>query len=94
MNMAVKVAKTHRPRVKEADEPRTVETLVRQLVACAQQVEKPPTASTQSGTPSDEEESGEVLVDCEIDGVRHACSPARTTLLPCASVRANARSRG
>jgi len=74
--MGAKAINDRRPRIKERDEPQPLETLVRKLVAQAQHAAPAhPATATPIGTEVDEQ-SGEVLVDCEVDGVR--CVLART----------------
>ncbi len=63
--MGVKVVK--RVRSTEHDDRRAFDTLVRQLVSQAEHVA--PAQQTSAGSEKDEE-SGEVLVDYEVDGVR------------------------
>jgi DNA-binding CsgD family transcriptional regulator len=86
--MGAKLAKTQRPRPIERDESHSVETLVRQLVAHAcQAAQSPaPTVPHENGA---QDESGEVLVDCEVDGVR--CVLARTRRAPAESVHLSPR---
>jgi two-component system, NarL family, nitrate/nitrite response regulator NarL len=67
--MDVKVAKNRRSQTKELEDPRAFETLVRQLVAHAQHVAPSPAQPTRTAGENDEA-SGEVLFDCEVDGVR------------------------
>jgi DNA-binding NarL/FixJ family response regulator len=63
-NMSVKPANSRRDRVKEQHDPPDVEALVRKLVAHAKHVGS-------SARPSENQDaSEEVLVDCEVDGVR------------------------
>jgi DNA-binding CsgD family transcriptional regulator len=77
-----------RPRTKERDEPQPLETLVRKLVAQAQHAALPTT--TTIGDEVDDQ-SDEVLVDCEVDGVR--CVLARTHNPPADALHLSPRER-
>ena len=79
-HMGAKVAKSQRSRTNEQADPRALETLVRELVAQARHVAPPPQV-TRTGS-EQEEESGEILIDCEVDGVR--CVLARAHHSPAA----------
>src|SRR5262245_57417755 len=74
--MGSKVARDRAPRSKPQDDPPEFETLVRQLVAHAQHIAHTPAHQAEEGREK-EEPSGDVLVDCEVDGVR--CVLARTS---------------
>jgi DNA-binding CsgD family transcriptional regulator len=74
---SAKPARGHRPRPKEQEEPRAVETLVRQLVAHAQHTGSPPAHSTSSAGEPDE--ASDVLFDCEVDGVRCVLARAKNS---------------
>lgn len=73
--MGAKLANSRTCRTKEPEAPRAVETLVRKLVAHAEHVAPPPTRPARPGN-EDEEEAEEVLLACEVDGVR--CVLARS----------------
>jgi DNA-binding CsgD family transcriptional regulator len=74
--MGSKVARDRTPRTKPQDDPAAFETLVRQLVAHARTVGRAPAHQPAEGREK-EEPSGDVLVDCEVDGVR--CVLARAS---------------
>jgi DNA-binding NarL/FixJ family response regulator len=79
-DMSAKVARTPRPRTKEQADPHAFETLVRQLVARAQLA--PPAASpprTRNEREETDDDSSEVLVDLEVDGVRCVLARAHTS---------------
>src|SRR5262245_44619964 len=87
--MGAKVAKSQRPKPKYRDEESPAfETLVRQLVAHARHAAAQPPEPT-SRDEAAKEESGEVLVDLEVDGVR--CVLARTHSVPAEPVRLSPR---
>jgi len=88
--MGAKVAKTQRPKPKARDEESSAfETLVRQLVAHARHAGAQPSAPTTPDEATAKEDSGEVLVDCEVDGVR--CVLARAHSAPAEPVRLSPR---
>ena len=87
--MGAKVAKTQRPKSDERnDESLAFETLVRQLVAHARNTAQAPSRPVSQAEAS-QEDSGEVLVDCEVDGVR--CLLARTRSAPAEPVHLSPR---
>jgi DNA-binding NarL/FixJ family response regulator len=87
--MGAKVAKSQPQKPREHDNsPRTVETLVRQLVAQARHIGATP-ANTPRRDHDAQDKSGEVLVDCEVDGVR--CVLARTHTPHADSIRLSPR---
>ena len=73
--MGARVANSRRCRPKDQDDPRAVETLVRKLVAHAEHASSGPTRPTPTDG-EDDEASDEVLLACEVDGVR--CVLARS----------------
>lgn len=79
-----------RPRTKERDEPQPLETLVRKLVAQAQHAALPTATPPAVGNAVDDQ-SDEVLVDCEVDGVR--CVLARTHNPPADALHLSPRER-
>ena len=90
-HMSAKLAKSRRPETKEQDGPRGFEALVRQLVAHAQHATPSTPSSSTRPAGEKEEESGEVLVDCEVDGVR--CVLARAHSTPPEALRLSPRER-
>ena len=76
--MGTKVPNGRTARTKEPEEPRDFETLVRKLVAHAQRAATTPTPATPSRREEDDP-SNEVLVDCEVDGVRRVLARAPTS---------------
>ena len=73
--MGAKVANSRRSRVKEQEEPRDFEALVRRLVDHAKHSAPAPPGPAQ---PSDDAfASDDVLFDCEVDGVRCVLARAR-----------------
>lgn len=87
--MGAKVAKTQRPKPSARnDESLAFETLVRQLVAHARSAAHAPRHTTSHAEVSPED-SGEVLIDCEVDGVR--CVLARTRSAAAESVHLSPR---
>ena len=86
--MGAKVAKTQRPKPSARDdESLPFETLVRQLVEHARSAHV--TAPAAPKVEASQEESGEVLIDCEVDGVR--CVLARTRSAPAEPVHLSPR---
>jgi DNA-binding NarL/FixJ family response regulator len=89
--MGAKVVRTQRllkPKERtDESKPHSVETLVRQLVAHARHAAHAPAHTAPDASP--QEDSGEVLVDCEVDGVR--CVLARTHSAPADQVHLSPR---
>jgi len=77
--MGAKVAKSRRSRMKEQEDLLAFERLVRQLVARAQHVAPVPTHSTPTASLNDEEESDDIILDCEVDGVRCVLARAQNS---------------
>ena len=93
-SMGAKVAKVAKPydrKPKSHDDPRAVETLVRQLVARAQLATPIPAPPGTHSEREPTESESEVLVDLEVDGVR--CVLARTHTSSADELRLSPRER-